>query len=221
MTVRDVITEATAYLSDPNQSYFSDALLFPFVRRAMDELQLELINNGSALLHAAEDRVFEARNTNEEVELEDLIEPIQLYRVEQTSDLYVINRALSVLDYRYSPLDVNQWIWRGGKIILGPHSSQNTVRFLYYKALYDMANFASSTEIAFPNAKVFLSSRVAELAAAAIGMNQALAERFGFEAQYNLQKLISRDVKNQQGALNIRRPYFSLRRRRGYSGFGF
>ena len=55
MTVDQVASRASAFLSDPGQTHFTTAVLLVFIEQALDELQAELILHGSSFLKASSD----------------------------------------------------------------------------------------------------------------------------------------------------------------------
>lgn len=212
MTAGDVVDRSAAFLADPGKSFFTFALLSPYVEQALDELQVELIDNGSQFLKKNEDRTLEATNDAEEISFDDLVEPLKVSVVEENR-LYDAEQQSSQLEWGLVPARINIWTWTGSSIRVGPHTARNNVRFLYYRQLMPDAELTTETAIAFPNSKIFLASRAAALAAQLRGMNDKLADRLNRQAYTNLAKLISRDVKSQQSIITIRRPYFRTGRR--------
>ena len=131
----------------------------------------------------------------------------------ETSEIK-INRQLSSLEWVDVPLDLNQWTWIGGEVRLGPHTSRNEVRVKYYRSLYNMDSLDADSVIAFPNAKMFLSARVAELVAGTVVRNERLELSMARIAAVAKHKIVARDVKTQQSVRIVRRPYFRLGRSR-------
>jgi hypothetical protein len=212
-TAGDVVIEAqSVYLNDINGKLFSSDRLIPLVKKANNDLFMELINNGVSELKEGTVALSIPANTTILGNLiagfpTDLFEPIELHERQSGgigTDYIPMTKTTWEEDVTPNEL-IHYWQWRESEIKLNPATRANEVRLRYYKGLTTIVDI--NTLLSLPLSQGYLAARTAAIAAANIGENPSRAVICQQEAEVRLRKFIGLMIKQDQ-SLPVRRKRF-------------
>jgi len=207
-TVTEVIEESRALLNaTAATSLFTETQLLPLFKKAYDELQDLLQLADVPVLWESVVPANVGIGTTTLTLPADFFAPIELHEkdVGQTDDNYFLMRRVMWLpDAVPGPL-LTWWQYREQTINFIAATSIRTVRLRYYKALPTITIGADT--IAVNNAKTFLASRTAALAAFTIGEDNERAGALQSDADAALDRIKRLSVKNSQELRSRRRPF--------------
>ncbi len=207
-TVSDVITESRALLNaTAATNMFTEAQLLPLFKKAYDELQ--------DLLQLADIPVIWEDTVVNPVAIgvttltlpSNFFSPIELHEkdVGQTDDNYTLMQRVMWLPDAISAPTLTWWEYREQAINFIAATSARVVRLRYYKALPTIT--AGGDTVGVNNAKTFLASRTAALAAFTIGEDNERAAALQEDANLSLDRIKRLSVKNSQELRTRRRPF--------------
>lgn len=196
---------ASVYLNDSTKSRWTYAILLPYLRSAVGELQSELESNDLPPLHEIAAIIPVALIDTELTLPADFVFPIYL---EEKGAGETRFRKMDELDWEQDAekaSELKYYVFREGKIQFLGATSIRSVRLRYLRSLSAVTSQNSVIEV--PNAKQFLSARTASLASNFGGSATSRASMADGRANYFLRLVISSLTKRLQD-----RPV----RRRGY-----
>jgi hypothetical protein len=207
----DVITEATSvFLNDPSKKRFTDAIMLPYVKRAHKELQLLYHNNGISLLKEVSTAIAVAADATTVSTPSDLIEPVKLEERAPGETTYIPMDQTNWEPDQEKTSHLRYWTWREEVIVFLGATADREVRIYYLKSLSPITT--TSSALGVKDGLLFMSARVAELAAKFDGLNIDLANMIGLEGGASLKQLINRGTRTNQG-YGTRRKSFKRRLR--------
>ena len=205
-----VLDEAAALLSDPDKQFFTNDKLLVYLKRALGEFQLDLINNGSPFLKERAELTLAGNDTD--LTVTGIVEPITVSLKESEGDYLELIRVASYLDLNEEEDDeIVEWAWREGVIVVKNHPNEITLVVDYYKELFDFATLDADTTLQYVNIQMFAATRTAAIAAAYLGREDKMADRLTFESEIYKAKLINREVRSRQSTPARRRGLFRRR----------
>ena len=207
--VSTVLDEAAALLSDPDKRFFTNDRLMVYLKRALGEFQVDLINNGSPYLRERGEYTL-AANTNT-LSITGLVEPIDVWQ-KSGEDINKLTRVSSYLDLEAEQNDdLTEWSWREGFIVVKDHNSSLTFVVDFYKELFDLDTINANTNLTYQNIRMFAAARTAAIAALYLQRESKIGIDLSIEAELYKQKLINREVRARQSVNNIRKGFFRRR----------
>lgn len=218
VTVNNVVSEAQSMLNDVGQSLFTLAILLPFINKAYDELQNDLIDNGVQVLNEISATLSITAGTTtinpQSVIGTNFVEPVRL----QERDGASTNEDdwVDMDEQDWEPSEAQQtvlgvWVWREQQINFRGATTDRDVRVFYHKALSVFT--VGGDAVGIERAKTFLAARTAALAAGLIGENWSRAEALQADADKHKEILLSIYAKKRQNIPKRRRALRRPRRR--------
>lgn len=213
-TVGDVLTESQALLNDQSGTLFTTASILPYFQKAYNELQdlLQLADipviwtETVATPIASGGVVFTPMPA-------DFFNPIELHEKSpgQTDSFYTLmSRVMWLPDVVAGPF-LTYWNYTEQTINFTPANANRVVRLRYYKALPTITVVGDTLDV--NNAKTFLASRTAALAAFTIGEDGERAGVLNEDANLALDRIKRMSIKANQINRTRRRPFAT---KRGY-----
>ena len=218
-----VYSRVLSNLNDPNATWWNEALIFPFIRQAHDELTVALWKNGvDVLKEISSILTIDAGVTElESSRIMNLVEPISVgERPVGTTDTFLDLTEVDFIPITEASETLGLWAWNGEVIKFHPSTEDREIIVRYTKRLNHLADLNSP--IGFIFGETFLIPKVTAAAAASVGDNQTLA-LYGPQAGRSLHDIISANIKSAQDKVVRERPYrdrfgagFNPSRRRGF-----
>lgn len=215
LLVSEVIDECRqVYLNDANAQIYTNTLMLPFVKTAYQELEDRLVAAGLTYIQE-ESSVFDiaAGSTVITAPPADMIMPVWVgERPNGSTEPFT-----TMLNKRWPPEltkgdCLDYWVWEEGAIKFLGANTDREVKLRYHKALSSLTS--TSSVIALPNSKNYLSQKASSLAAKFIGGNSELSMDLETRAALSIGLLVSANVKEAQGRGVRARPFRSFRARR-------
>ena len=223
--VSDVLLTSATLLNDSAQASFTNAVLFPYLKIAWDELReileehnIEITNAVSDALSIVVGVVDIGGNTGPPLP-QNLVEIQALHeRTSGTSEDYILMVKRTTLPKVVTL--TNQLVWwayEGQKIKFVGANVDRQVKIDYISnGLPDLE--AVSSPITLINAKTALEFRTAGLAAEFIGENPTRADSLNNNASGALERALNINIKSEQSIITRRRPFRANYIRRGFGG---
>jgi len=212
LTVLDCLNAARFLLNDVSALKYTNAKLLPAFRDAYQELEDEMIDTGHPMhMERAAPQTIPALALVLTTIPTNMIEPIDLEEraVASTFDYTPMKRRMWEPNIQQGET-LQFWVWREGAVVFLGATIQREVRLYYHRMLAAIVNETSNVEVV--NAKNFLSSRTAALAAFVISQDSERASALAQRAGAALYKLTGTQIKNRQSLPTRRRPYRAFRR---------
>jgi hypothetical protein len=207
-TVGDCITEAQALLNDQAGQLFTSTILLPYFKKAHDELGWRLDLSDVPVLFEAffEFPDFPPGTTDLLPLPADFVEPIELHEKPAGSldPNYTLIVRVTFLPDLTPDESFNFWSYTANDIHVIGNTTTRHVRMRYRYLIPTITGL--SNPVIVVNAKTYLSSRTAALAAFTIGENPDRASALQADADSALDTLIRMSVKNNQSLRTRRRP---------------
>lgn len=213
-TVGNVLTESQALLNDQSGTLFTTATLLPYFQKAYSELQdlLQLADVPVIWTETVATTITAGGGTFTPMPA-DFFNPIELHEkaVGEADSFYTLmSRVMWLPDTTPGPF-LTYWAYLEERIDLNPANANRSVRLRYYKALPTITVVGDTLTV--NNAKTYLASRTAALAAFTIGEDSERAMALNEDANLALDRIKRMSIKANQINRTRRRPFAS---RRGY-----
>jgi len=198
MIASDILPDSSALVNDSGGLTWNNAVLFPYLKLAYDELVKHYQDAGVSFLSEVSTVVDVAAGIKSITSITDLILAKKLEeRADGSTGLYT---PMTETDWELG-IDLTEelrfWNFREGEIKLVGATSAREVRVYYMKTLSSLSTVSST--VAIPDGKLFLVYRTAALAAGLSGGNGDRALELNREAQFFKDTLINIQVKGSQG----------------------
>jgi len=207
----DVMDRVRACLNDVNVDLFSNAVLLPYLKIANDDLADELVDNGSTVNKEVATDFTVAAGVGSIASPADMIVPIELFEkdtgaLDSSFKLVTQKGFLPNVDNNSSSIGI--WAWREQTVVFCKSSLSKVLRLRYYRIITEITS--DGTIIELPFSLNYLAHHTAALAAEYIGQNSNKAAILEDQANQKLNKILKREVKqNQSGP--VRRKAFTLK----------
>lgn len=208
-TVTTVADESRILLNDVGKQLYTDTILLPYVNKAYEELQSDLNKNGIqttkevSALFIVTAGVAPVLTTND---ITNLIQPLALF--ERPSGSTSLFNEMIEKDWEPEIDRTDQlryWVWRENEIKFVGALIDVQVKVRYRKSLSTLISGASA--IGIIGAKQFLAARAAAVAAFAVGGSETRATTIQADAENELAKFITSEVKRNQRLVVRRKPF--------------
>ena len=207
ITVGDILTEARALLNDSAAQTYTTAVLAPFGKIAMRDLQQHFLRNNIPLIHKTDTVQTVTALAVTYPNPVDIVEPINLYeRAVGSTDNFVLMLRTNWEPEVQQTDTLRYWQWKGGVITLLGSTASRSVKLEYNRTLTDVDWTVLGTGFP-PGLDPYLAARIAELASAYIGNNPSRAASLGEKADEALELILAIDIKNLQSMPVSRIPY--------------
>lgn len=218
MTSGNIMDRAAVNLNDASKVTWTYTVLLPYLRTALDELELLFANNGMSTLKEISSAVDVAASSvaTSVSTITDILAPLEVFeRLEgQTSESDWVKMTMRDFEDNLAPSDeLRVWAWREEVIRLPPCSVAREIKVHYYKKIADATSENGTDNLTIENSLLFLSYRTAALAAEFGGEQPRRAESLNAKADKFLTLSIARDTKLKHGRPRRRKP-FGYRRHR-------
>ena len=215
MTAQDIMEQAAkVYMNDSAQNIWTNVVLLPYLTKANEDLQRELLvyeiqtlKEASAVIQVAIDATTVAQPI-------DFISPIDMReRVSASSDSW---KDVDEVEYVDEDLSVNksttldEWAWRDLTLYVNPPTTAREVKLHYTRLLTALTATGSTVEIDI--AKGYLSARTAQLASTNGGNSPEKGAILQPEVDISLDRVLRHLSNIQQGITGARRKRFRGRR---------
>lgn len=211
----DVITTAQALLNDPSGSKYTSTKLLPFVIKVSEDLQLLLALHEANVQYgvftlssfpAATPSSIPAGGGANQYPL-DLVSPLYMEEkdVGAGNDQYVPMERRDWEDSILPTTSLRYWTWRDLIIKFVGSTAARDLKVRYLQRLITVSAAGSTIEVI--DSKPYMQSRVAALAAAAIGENIERAKLLNDDAEEQKNNLVALITKDKQAIPSRRLPY--------------
>lgn len=211
----EILTQVRALLNDTSGQIFSDAVLFPFIDKAYDDLQ-EIFDDedvptqserSATLLVAA--NVVTISLTSTPALPADFLLPVTLWERPGSSAATVLWEIMEMK--RWEPNTekgdtLRYWTFREEEIKLVGATVARDLRIDYRKALTAITTAAITIPV--NKAKNYLADRTAQLASMHIGENESRSATCQQSAELSMGRLVSAIIKLRQRTPQRRRRFF-------------
>lgn len=218
ITAADVMQEtAEVFLNDSGRAHYTNAVLLPFLKKAMRDLQLELFRNGIVFLDEITAPItlpaLQTNLTTGSLLPTDLIEPVELHERAQTTDNWqpMFMKQWEPTEDPAQYVYLYNWAWREQDVKFRGCNRIMYILLKYRKELSAIAN--ENSTIALFNSQPYLSSRTGFYAAGFGGGNLDRAKAARAVSDEALAKLMQIETREQQQPVR-RRGYGAGRRLR-------
>ena len=215
VSVNDILDEAAALLNDPTQKMFTDVILLPYVKRAFEDLQLEL--------HVSQVQVLNEISTVQTVNAlatafpslpADLVQPSKMEeRSVGSADTFTPMYEKEWEPNASQDVSLRYWVWREQVINFIGATTAREVKLYYLKSLTSIIDAGSIIPVNY--CKSYMAARTAYYAAAYVGENPTKAKMLRDDADEALEKLMTIDANRRQ-SLPVRRIPASRSINRGF-----
>ncbi len=217
--VSDVIGEAVGLLNDTAQTLYTNPVMIPFVKRAYNELENRLRRGGLPYDKKIDNVASFASGTLIYPLPTDFFQPINLYEhdVGGSDNDFVLMEERAWEPNLTQDTSLRYWVWRNGNIeFLG--ATTNRVLRLQYLASFPAIAAVGDT-IVLTDARMYLASRSAALAARYIAQDRNRYSDLMEEAGEQLDDIVSQMVQKNQ-SLPARPHNYRPRFRRVFQRWG-
>jgi hypothetical protein len=217
MLANEITKECAVLLTDPTQSYWSDAILLPLLNKANNELALLFEREELPILleeQAPVTTVEPGDTTMDEIPT-DMVEPIRMWeRALGSQEKWAeVNQVINIDKNFTTSNRVAEWAWRRNQIFINPPTIARDVMLDYFRSIHPLDTSGSIVEV--PKAKTWLAARTAQLACLHVGNNPTRYEELTPEVVRAEDILLRTMAKRVQGAYGVRRrPYRGAMNRR-------
>lgn len=212
----NVMDRSRAVLNDIALDLYTNEVLLPYLQIANDDLCDELTDNGATVNKEVTVDMPLNQGNKTPILPSDMIVPIELFEKDTgTSDDYY--KFMWQRDFLPNTVPGNQlgiWAWRKQTINTLGSTIDKFIRARYYRVITALSGENAPVELAYSLS--YLAYHTAALAAEHIGQNQQKAITLETVAIQKLNKLLKREVKQNQ-ARPVRRLPFRLKKYVNYT----
>lgn len=203
----EVMDRSRAVLNDIAIDLYSNTVLIPYLKIANDDLSDEMVDNGATVQKEVTVDIPLSIGNKILVLPTDFIVPIELFEKDKGQDdsYYRFCHQRDFLPNRLPTNELGVWAWREQNINFVGSLLDKAVRVRYYRILNSIAG--DNTSIELVHALSYLSYHTAALAAEHIGQNRQKAIDLEMVATTKLNKLLKKEVKQNQSRPARRRPF--------------
>lgn len=207
----DVMDRSRAVLNDVAKDLYTNEVLLPYLKIANDDLSDELVDHGGTVQREVSVDLALSIGNKSPILPADMIVPIEVFEKNQGEDdsYYRFMRQKDFLPNGLPGTELNVWAWREQSIVTQGSSIAKQLRVRYYRLILSITGENSPVELT--HALNYLAYHTAALAAEHIGQNRGKAIDLESQAIQKLNKLLKKEVKQNQ-ANPVRRRGFSLPR---------
>lgn len=207
----DVMDRSRAVLNDVAKDLYTNEVLLPYLKIANDDLSDELVDHGGTVQREVSVDLALSTGNKSPILPADMIVPIEVFEKNQGEDdsYYRFMRQKDFLPNGLPGTELNVWAWREQSIVTQGSSIAKQLRVRYYRLILSITGENSPVELT--HALNYLAYHTAALAAEHIGQNRGKAIDLESQAIQKLNKLLKKEVKQNQ-ANPVRRRGFSLPR---------
>lgn len=209
----NVMDRSRAVLNDINTRLFDNDVLLPYLKIANDDLSDELVDISGTLQKEVTSDIALSANTTTLSLPDDMIVPIECFEknIGQSDSYYKLITQKSFTPNDVAGQDLKYWDWREQSIRFIGATQNKLVRVRYYRLITAITVEGSVIELT--HALNYLAYHTAALAAEHIAENTQKAATLEAVAIRKLNKLLNKEVKQNQST-PVRRKGFRLKRRR-------
>ena len=203
----DVMDRTRAVLNDVAIDLYTNEILLPYLRIANDDLSDELVDNGGTVQKEVTVSLTLSIGNTTPVLPSNMIVPIELYEKDagQSDDYYRFVWQRDFLPNTVPGRELRVWVWRNQQIMFIGSTADKVVRVRYYRLITDLSGINAPVELT--HALNYLAYHTAALAAEHIGQNMQKAVALETVAVGKLNKLLKKEVKQNQAKPVRRRPF--------------
>ena len=203
----EVMDRSRAVLNDLAIDLYSNTVLLPYLKIANDDLSDDLVDNGGTVQREVTVDIPLSIGNKILVLPDDFIVPIELFEKDKGQDdsYYRFVYQRDFLPNRMPSNELGVWVWREQNINFVGSIMDKAVRVRYYRLM--TAIVGNNTPIELTHALNYLSYHTAALAAEHIGQNRTKAIDLEAQAVVKLNKLLKKEVKQNQARPARRRPF--------------
>jgi hypothetical protein len=203
----DVMERSRAVLNDIAKDLYTDDTLLPYLKIANDDLCDELTDNGATVNKEVTADIPLLAGAKSPVLPADFIVPIEVFEKDkgQTDDYYRFVWQRDFLPNGVPTKELAVWVWREQTILFTGSILDKSIRVRYYRLITDIAGVSSPIELT--HALNYLAYHSAALASEHIGQNRTKAIDLESVAVQKLNKLLKKEVKQNQARAIRRRPF--------------
>lgn len=206
MLVSEVTADAGALLNDPSQLTWTNTVLLPYYQKAFRELIEVLENHSVPILKEVSTLTTVTAGETSITTITDIRTPLTLWeRASGSSDLFTKMKETEWEPEIDLTTELRYWNWREGTVVFPGATTDRQVKLLYIKTLDAAATVNSA--ITIPEARTYLASRTAAIAAALAGGNFERAAALDSDSQEALWRVVNSMVKSMQALPARRRGY--------------
>jgi hypothetical protein len=212
----DVMERTRAVLNDIAIDLYTDETLLPYLKIANDDLSDELVDNGSTVTKEVTADINLPQGDKQLLLPPDMIVPIELFEKDSGQDdsYYRFCHQRDFLPNGLPATELRLWTWQEQNIRFNGSILDKVVRVRYHRLILEIVGQNSPVELT--HALNYLSYHTAALAAEHIGQNRSKAIDLESVATVKLNKLLKKEVKQNQ-ARPVRRRPFRLNRYSSYT----
>lgn len=210
MLASEVLDQSLIFLNDTQQTLFTYTVQLPYLKKASEDLEKELIAHGISVQRVVSSVISVAANSAYLTLPADFLLPISLKEraVGQNDDDWVDLDEKPVEPPSEPTSDIGIWAFRDNKVYLRECTIDKEVELEYIRSLATISSQSSLIDVVL--SKGYLAARTAELCARYIGMNSTHAnEIYAREVIPALDNVIRAYVLAGQAANRARRKSFS------------
>ena len=203
----EVMDRSRAVLNDVAKDLYTNEVLLHYLKIANDDLSDELVDNGGTVQReVSTDLTLGAGNT-QPVLPSDMIVPIECFEKDaaQDSSYYRFMQQRDFLPNVLPGTELGVWTWREQAINTPGSTQGKSIRCRYYRLI--TAVIGENSPIELTHALNYLAYHTAALASEHIGQNRAKAIDLESQAIQKLNKLLKKEVKQNQARPTRRRPF--------------
>lgn len=210
-----VMDEAAALCGDRNRNLYTYDKLLPLLKRAVRDLQDEMLANDLTVLREdTTSATINALATSYPTPPNDLITPIKMW--ERPDGSASDEDWVPMLEREWDPSEKQQeslevWKFRDEQILFRGATTARKVKMLYQKSLAGIAD--QNSNISVINAENYLAAKLAGYGARFIGKNVTLGAELDRDAEKALNLFLTTRIKEDQDDVLRMKPYSSRRRR--------
>lgn len=210
ITAGTVMDGSAVLLNDKDKVAWTYSVLLPYLKLALDELELEYANNGMPTIKeiSAAIDVPASSIPSGIAGPNDMMAPIEVFERlegETSEDSWRRMTQVKFEDNRAASDRLLVWDWREEEIKVPPCTVAREIKIHYYKEISEPAN--ENTNLSIENAKLALTFKTAAFAAEFGGAMPTRAESLHTKGDRYLNRVIGRDIKSMQGMPARRRPF--------------
>lgn len=214
MLASEVMDQALIFLNDTQQTLYTYAVQVPYLVKASEDLEKELIAHGISVQRVVSSVISVAANSAYLTLPSDFLLPISLKerRVGESDDDWVDLREKPIEPTAEPTSDIGIWAFRDNRVYLMECTVAKEVELEYIRSLTTISSQSSTIDVVL--SKGYLAARTGELCARYIGMNSTHAnEIYAREVIPALDNIIRAYVLAGQSVNRARRQGFSTGRK--------
>jgi hypothetical protein len=203
----DVMDRARAVLNDTAKDLYTNEVLLPYLQIANDDLSDELVDNGGTVQREVSLDLPLIIGGTSPVLPADFIVPIEVFEKDlgQDNSYFRLMRQTDFLPNITAGTELGVWAWREQNIVTTGSKIDKMLRVRYYRLIVSIDGENSPIELT--HALNYLAYHSAALAAEHIGQNRPKAIDLESQAIQKLNKLLKKEVKQNQSRPVRRKPF--------------